>query len=138
VVGSVELLRGGTTLLHVSADVDPLRMQTAFRKIRTFIDNKAISFFDEASIAQARFYVGAHYGLGLDTSLQAAQRVLLAWRLDWPLEAVTRYPERLLHVRGDQVLRIAEHCRANWVVSVLGDEPKVRAAWAAAGQTPTP
>ena len=134
VLGSVELLRGGTTLLHVSVDVDPLRMQTAFRKIRNFIDNKATSSFDERSVEQARFYVGAHYSLGLDTSLQAAERVLLAWRLDWPLEAVTRYPERLLHVRRDQVLRIAEHCRANWVVSVLGDEPKVRTAWAVAGQ----
>ncbi len=60
------------------------------------------------------------------------QMELLPWPLDWPLDAVARYPERLLAVRRDQVLRIADHCRANWVVSVLGDEPKVRAAWAGA------
>ncbi len=130
--GWVELLRGGTTLVHVSADVDPVRMQAAFHEMRGFVSRKATAFFDEGSLEQARFDVGAQYNLGLDTSLQAAQRVLLAWRLDWPLEAVARYPERLLRVRRDQVLRIAEHCRANWVVSVLGDEPKVKAAWAAA------
>jgi zinc protease len=134
VSGAVELLRGGTTLLHISADVDPLRLQVAFREIRAFASNKATSTFDDQSLEQARYFVAAHYNLGLDTSLQAAQRVLLAWRLDWPLDTVTRYPRRLLDVHYDQVLRIAEHCRANWVVSVLGDETKVRAAWAVAGQ----
>jgi zinc protease len=135
VSGSVEFLRGGTTLLHISADVDPLRMQAAFREVRAFVDNKAdTSRFDDQSLEQARFFVGAHYNLGLDTSLKAAQRVLLAWRLDWPLDAVTRYPQRLLDVHRVQVQRIAEHCRANVVVSVVGDEPNVRAAWIAAGQ----
>lgn len=138
VLGSVELLRGGTTLLRISADVDPLRMQAAFREIRAFIDNQATSSFDDESVERARFQVASGYNLALDTSLQAAQRVLQAWRLDWPLEAVARYPERLLEVRRDQVLRIAEHCRANSVVSALGDEPKVRAAWAAASAPQTP
>jgi hypothetical protein len=68
----------------------------------------------------------------VETSEQAALRALLVWRLDWPLEAAARYPERLLGVRRDEVVRIAEHCRANWVLSVLGDERSVRAAWAAA------
>lgn len=133
--GSVEFLRGGTTLLHISADVDPLRLQAAFHKIRGFLGNEAARSIDEESIEQARFSVGARYNLGLDTSMQAAQRVLLAWRLDWPLEAVTRYPERLLRVRREQVLRIAEHCRANAVVSVLGDAPTIRAAWSKADGT---
>ena len=132
VSGRVELLRGGTALLHVSADVDPFRIQTAFHEIRTFVDRKAADLFDDASVEQARFDVGTHYNLAADTSWEAAGRALLPWSLDWPLDAVARYPERLLALRRDQVLRIAEHCRANWMVSVLGDEPKVRAAWAGA------
>jgi len=131
VVGWVELLRGGTTLLHLSADVDPVRMRSAFHEIRKFVDHSANDFVDDASVEQARFDVGRHYNLGVETSAQAALRALLVWRLDWPLEAAAGYPERLLGVRRDQVVSIAEHCRANWVLSVLGDERSVRAAWAA-------
>ena len=132
VVSKVEHLRGGTTLLHLSADVDPVRMRAAFHEVHRFVDHSANDFVDDASVEQARFDVGRRYHLNVETSEQAALRALLVWRLDWPLEAAARYPERLLGVRRDEVVRIAEHCRANWVLSVLGDERSVRAAWAAA------
>jgi hypothetical protein len=106
-------------------------MRSAFHEIRKFVDHSANDFVDDASVEQARFDVGKHHSLGVETSAQAALRALLVWRLDWPMEAAARYPERLLGVRRDQVVRIAEHCRANWVLSVLGDERSVRAAWAA-------
>jgi len=118
-----------TTLLHLSADVDPVRMRSALHEIRKLVDHSANDFVDDASVERARFDVGRHYQLGVETSAQAALRALLVWRLDWSLEAAARYPERLLDVRRDQVVRIAEHCRASWVLSVLGDERSVRAAW---------
>ena len=98
-VGWVELLRGGTTLLHLSANVDPVRMRSAFHEIRKFVDHSANDFVDDASVEQARFDLGRHYNLGVETSAQAALRALLVWRLDWPLDA-----ERESGLGGDRVV----------------------------------
>jgi len=47
-------------------------MRSAFHEIRKFVDHSANDFVDDASVEQARFDVGRHYSLGVETSAQAA------------------------------------------------------------------
>jgi hypothetical protein len=51
------------------------------------------------------------------------------WKNGWPLDSLEKLPARILAVQQGDVTRLVDHCRANAVVSALGDGTRIRKAW---------
>jgi hypothetical protein len=73
--------------------------------------------------------VARGFNLSHGTSVDLARGLVAYWKKDWPLTAPERLPEQILAVQPDDVSRLAGHCRANAVLSALGDERRIREAW---------
>lgn len=126
----VQMLRGGTTLFWAEADVDPARLPPALAALRRFIEPSSDGPpLDIGAIELSRANVARGFNLSHGTSVDLARSLVAYWKNDWPLTALERLPEHVLAVQPYDVSRLAEHCRANAVLSALGDERRIREAW---------
>jgi zinc protease len=119
---------GGTAVLDLTADVDYARLADALRQLRPLFasEDAGTPLVDAATFELARAAAGRD--LRLDTRELAVQTFRM-WTLGWPLDMLDRLPEAARKVRPDDIADLAESCRANWVLGLLGDEQRVRAAW---------
>jgi predicted Zn-dependent peptidase len=128
VSGNTELLRGGTAVFTLRADVDESHLSWAVRALRGFVEQPARAFLGAESLARARGAAARQFNLAFGTTGELARRIVSVWNLGWPLETLDRYPERVQNVELADVTRFVEHCQANWVLGLLGDESRIRAA----------
>jgi hypothetical protein len=54
------------------------------------------------------------------------------WVGGWPLDSIDLFPAQVRDTSEQQIAEVAQHCRQNWVVGLLGDERRLREAWSAA------
>lgn len=125
---SVGALRGGTTLLSLHADVDYPYLATMVASIRQFVDHPATRFLDSGRLARARVDLVRSFNSSFETTQSTAMTVLSTWARGWPLETWDTYPDRIVTVDFDEIARVAEHCRANWTLGLLGEESFLRPA----------
>jgi predicted Zn-dependent peptidase len=123
------VLRGGTAYYELEADADYERLGAALRSARDLLRRPSAAFEDPARFDELRAL--AIRRRQLDTQA-AAGTLFELWNLGWPLDAVDRIPEQARRVRAAEVRTIADRCAATWVLGVLGDASRVRAAWRAA------
>ncbi|HEY4156854.1 MAG TPA: insulinase family protein [Polyangiaceae bacterium] len=135
-VHDIEFWRGGTAIFMAGADLDYGRLEHALSAVHAFLDNSPQASLSQTRLERARSTKAREFDLSLATTDRLARALFRAWRNDWPLDAVDRYPDQLVNVTLAAVQQIADHCRANSVVSLLGDEPRLRAAWAASAAKP--
>jgi hypothetical protein len=69
------------------------------------------------------------YQLDGATSGGWASYLLGNWSRRWPLDLHDRIPAAIAGVPPEEVDRVADHCRANGVVGLLGNESRLRRAW---------
>jgi zinc protease len=117
---------GGTTVLDVTADVNYARLADGLRQMRTVLMDAGSPAIDQATFERAR--VLAARDLRLDTREMAIELVEM-WNRGWPLDVLDRLPDAARAVRFEDVTEIAESCRESWVLGLLGDERRARAAW---------
>jgi hypothetical protein len=72
------------------------------------------------------------------TTPALANTLFALWNEGWPLDSVDRSLGRIWTTELDQIKRVSDHCRNNWVLALRGDEARIRAAWQAAGAPRTP
>jgi len=130
VFGNTELLRGGTAVFTLRADVDQAHLSRAVSALRRFVEQPARTVLGAEELAQGRAAAARQFNFSFGTTGELAARIASTWNLGWPLETLDRYPERLQRVEPGEVTRFAEHCQANWVLGLLGDEARIRAALA--------
>jgi zinc protease len=128
VSGNTELLRGGTAVFTLRADVDEAHLSWAVRALRGFVEQPARAFLGAEGLARARGAAARQFNLAFGTTGELARRIVSVWNLGWPLETLDRYPERVQNVELADVTRFVEHCQANWVLGLLGNEARIRAA----------
>ncbi len=127
-VGShVGVLRGGTTVLDVSADLDYPFIPEALSRLRALLEAPDSGLTSGATFEHARALVAERSDLAIATSYQMAESLLWRWSLGWPLESMNDARDRALHTRPEEIADTLERCRDNWVVGVLGDERQMGA-----------
>jgi len=126
----LQMLRGGTTVFWAEADLDPARLPPALAALRRFLEpGSAGPALDISALSLARADVARGFNLTYGTSVNLARGMVAYWKNDWPLSSLEQLPQQLLAVQASDVLRLAEHCRQNAVLSALGDERQIREAW---------
>jgi zinc protease len=126
----VQRLRGGTTVFWAEADVDPARLPPALAALRRFVEPSSTDApVDIGALELARGDVARGFNPTYGTSIDLAQGIVAYWKNEWPLSALGQLPQQVLAVEANDVLRLAAHCRANAVLSALGDERRIRDAW---------
>jgi predicted Zn-dependent peptidase len=132
VSGGVVVLPGGSAVLDIGADVDYAMLVPVLRQVRHALALAgAVPGADR--LESTRRGTAARFGIEGATSGRLALRVLKMWTLRWPIETIDALPERARSVSLADVTDIAEHCRANSVVGLLGDESRLHTAWSASG-----
>ena len=128
VLGDVDVLRGGTATFQLHADLAYARVPLALRSLRRFLDQPAAQSLDEDDLSRAREGAARSFDWDLGTTKSLARMIVFLWNLGWPMETVDRYPDDVFAAQIADVRELAEHCRHNWVVGLLGEERQLRAA----------
>jgi len=130
--GGVDVLPGGSAVLDLGGDVDHALLVPALRRLRHMLAPSAPLPGGE-KLASTREGTADRFRMEQATSGLLALRILKMWTLRWPIETLDRLPAQARGASPAAVTDIAEHCRANTVIGLLGDEARLRAAWAESG-----
>jgi zinc protease len=128
VVGGIDVLPGGNSVLDLAADVDQAKLVPVLRHLRRVLAPESSAPGAER-LASTRIGTAARFRTDSTTSGALARRILNMWTLRWPIETLDKLPAQARATSADTVTAIAEHCRANSVVGLLGDETRLHAAW---------
>jgi predicted Zn-dependent peptidase len=124
--GWIEALRGGTTVLVLDGDVEVARLPVAVQALRRFFEDPIARVFDDDRLARARADAARLLNLSLGATEPLAMRVVSAWNLGRPIEEIDRYPEVVAATSREDMARLGERCRANWVLGLLGDQSRIQ------------
>jgi zinc protease len=127
---SHESLRGGTSIVEVTADVDYAHLPVAIGAVRAFVDRPAAALFEGDRLAQARAAAARHFNFAHATTEDLAMHVVAAWNVGLPIDMLDRYPERVAASTSSDLARVAKHCQESFIIGFLGDETRIRTALA--------
>ena len=121
-------LRGGTSTLKVTANIDNVRLARALATLRAFWRRATTKGFDAEAVRRSRDTMTTNHLLRYESSRALAGELVELWNQGWPLEALDEKPAYYASVGEtlvDETLRV---CGKNLVVSLTGDEPTIRRA----------
>jgi hypothetical protein len=125
-------LRGGTTALRLQTDIDYRLLPVALRWLQQNVAGAGEGFVGRERLEGIKAETIRRVEIDGATSLDWAEKLVRTWTRGWPLDLRDRLPAGIAAVSADELDRIADHCRANGVIGLLGDEPRLRRAWQAA------
>jgi zinc protease len=131
---STQLVRlaGGTAAMTLDADIDYRRLDPALKWIRSYLEDASRGQFQQRKLDVERARMARRFNLRYATTADLAQAMFDTWNMDWPLEELDRYPDRLMAVTPVDVAAIAEYCRTSAVITLLGNAGRLRAGWESA------
>jgi zinc protease len=130
---SIRVVRGGTTVLDVRADIDYSHLAEAIGRLRALLDGRDRALSDPAAFEHARDVVAARSNLATATTYQMASELVWRWSLAWPLDSMNRSSDGARATQLEEVDALRDHCRRNWVVGLLGDVRQIGAVGVVAG-----
>jgi zinc protease len=126
--GDLRMLRGGTAVFELNADVDHAHLPRAIGALRRFLEQPARAVIDDGQLARSKGAAAFSFNLMFGTARQLALEIVSMWSLGWPIDTLDLYPEQVLAAKLADVLRLTEHCQENWVLGLIGDEARIHAA----------
>ena len=128
VTAQAGVLRGGAAHVILRTDLEAGRFADALGIIRERWARFAREGFDAGILSQARWSAFKVAALRFQASSELALTELSAENEGWPATEVSRLPELADAVSGSDLAALFAVCRANAVMSLLGDEALIRAA----------
>lgn len=129
---SAHSLRGGAAHLTVRGDVDNGRLPRALIELKRALDALEHGKFAPGEIDAARWRVARSYGTRFLTNASIVSTILGFRNEDRDLTAIDAFPGDLAAVTADALAASFARCNTAPVLSLVGDEPALRAAIAAA------
>jgi predicted Zn-dependent peptidase len=126
--GKSNLLFGGVASLEVSAVISSDRTADVLRAVRARTQDMAAGGLSDDDLEEARWSLARKFQLRFGTTDSVLGAILEARKRGWPLATIDRYAEHLLEVTPGDLREVFTRCRETLVLSLLGDEQKVRAA----------
>jgi zinc protease len=121
-------LRGGTSLLTVEANIDNARLPLALTTLREFWRRATTEGVPAEDVRSSRDTLATHHLLRYDTSRAIAAELVDLWNQGWPLTTLDDRPAFYEGVGETQVNALLRVCGANLVVTLTGDEARIRKA----------
>jgi zinc protease len=123
-------LRGGTDVFRLWTDVDYPLLPEVLRWLRQNVAGPGQGFVGRDDLDREKVVAARHVALAEGaTSPGWADHLFWIWSQDWPLDLWDRLPAAVTAVAPETLDQLADHCRANGVVGLLGDEGRMRRAW---------
>ncbi|MFT3775743.1 MAG: insulinase family protein [Minicystis sp.] len=126
----VHTFRGGAAHLSLTGDVDNARLPKALAVLRSTLEALEQGHFAPGEVARARWQVARSYGVRYLTNDALVQAILRARNEDRDLASIDRFPNDLTAVTAEALTADYARCTTAPVLSIVGDEPTVRAALA--------
>lgn len=130
VVARVGVLRGGAAHAILTTDVDGDRFADALALVRERWARFGREGFDAGVLSQVRWSAFKTAALRFQTSSDLALTELIAANEDWSPAELSRLPGLADKVTTTDLARAFAVCRANTVLSLLGEENVIRGALA--------
>lgn len=126
------ILRGGTDVFRLQTDVDYALLPEALRWLRKTVAGPGQGFVGRDHLEGNKATTTRLLQIDGASSAGWAYILLWDWTEGWPLDLRDRLPAAVAAVAPETLDALADHCRANGVVGLLGDESRLRQAWDAA------
>jgi len=120
------VLPGGTAVLDLTADIAYPSLSESLRRLRALLAAPGAGLVG----ANGKPVFAPRWYLGVDSTHQMAQYFFEMWSGGWPLDTLDRLPAQVQATSAQAIAEVAEHCHQNWVIGLLGDEHRLREAWA--------
>lgn len=122
------VLRGGSAHLVVTALVDDSRFGAVLKVVRGLWRHMGDSGFDRGSLSQIKWRNATGSNLGFQTSTEFALRTLDALNRGASTDFAVRMERQYIDTTPADLHAAFQVCRATTVMSLVGDEAKIRAA----------
>jgi zinc protease len=123
------ILTGGTDLFRLWTDVDYPLLPDALRWLGQNLTGPGQGFVGRDRVEAIKATTIRDLQIDGASSEGWAGSLLWTWSQSWPLDLRDRLPAAVAEVTRDVLDQLADHCRANGVVGLLGDEARLRRAW---------
>ncbi|HMF45007.1 MAG TPA: insulinase family protein, partial [Polyangia bacterium] len=121
-------LPGGGSHLTVSMSVDTRRLRDALRVLRAEVTALGAGRIEKGAFSQVRWALARKTALEYQTSLDTAAQIVDGFTRGLPIETLTSDPGDLARVTEQDVARVFAPCASTQVLSLIGDEPTIRAS----------
>jgi zinc protease len=128
VYDDLTVLRGGTAFLAIGADIDHGHLAYAIATLRRVVEGAPASLIDGEGLTSARASAASQFNLQYGTPEQLAMAIVRTWNMDWPLDTIDDFPRQVQEAGLQDLTRLLEHCQRNWILGIMGDETRIRAA----------
>jgi zinc protease len=119
--------RGGAAQLSLSGDVDNEHLVQALGAVRRALILLEQGHFKDGEIEAARWRTARAYAVRYQTNASIVRSILAARNEERDLRSLDAYPEDLLAVTSEALQADFARCAAAPVISLVGDEPTLRA-----------
>jgi zinc protease len=126
--GYAQTLRGGTSHLIIFGNINNARLAPALTTIKRYWDGLPRGEFDEREANNSQWDLAAAYHMGYSTTGDFTSAISNTWNHGWPLESIDKYGDKVLAVNKEEMQKAFATCHENAVLSIVGDEPTIRAA----------
>ncbi len=126
----VTTYRGGAAELGLHGDVDNEHVSDALAALRRALILLEQGHFKEGEVDAARWRAARSYAVRYTTNAAIVRSILAARNEGRDVRALDTYPEDLLGVTPESLQADFARCAAAPILSLVGDEPTVRAALA--------
>jgi hypothetical protein len=113
--------RGGAAHLEAWADVRAPQLPLAIDTIRALMNPTAPPPVDAPTLERFRWVLARRSNLRSGNSDALAQALFDRWNMGWSVGGLDEYPARLAEVTLEDLTRTFAACRANAVLTVVGD-----------------
>jgi zinc protease len=127
-----ETLRGGAAGLILEGAIDNAGLAKGLGVVRAALESLEQGRFDPGEVDRSRWRVARGYIVEYGTTAAIAGAILAARNQDRDVAAIDAYPDDLAAVDAAALQEGFARCATAPVLAVVGDEPTVRAAIAAA------
>jgi len=121
-------LPGGGSHLTVAMSVDTRRLRDALRVLSAEITTLAAGRIDKGAFSQVRWALASKEALEYQTGLDTAAQILDGFTLGLPIDTLSSDVAEIGRVTEQDVARVFAPCTSTQVLSLIGDEPTIRAS----------
>ena len=122
--------RGGATHLSLQGDVDNAHLGQALDVVKRSLEALEQGKLAPGELEAARWRVARAYGIHYLTNASIVSSILAVRNQDRELASIDAFPTELIAVTADELKADYARCASTPVLSLVGDEPTLRAALA--------
>jgi len=126
--GHAETLADGSAHLEVAGVLAARTLPRALERLQTAWDELGSGVLDPEAVTRARARLAGRVGLHFANPQRIAREVLDARKHGWPLDVLESYSRDVLDTQPAGLAAAFARCHDARVLSLVGDEPRIRAA----------